>query len=325
MNHMVPAVESKALKVLFLSQRFLCPMDTGRKLRTGKMLEKLSRIFEITLVSNVESPKDDVYLGEMKNLCHQFQPVPWKEVKKYTFAFYLRLFRQMFSRYPVSVLNDYSRELEEQLHQLLERESFDLLICDFVQSSLNFRRIKNYKTLLFQHNVESMIVRRHVKTNGNPILKLFWWLQYVKMHRYEKLMCRTFDGVVAVSELDRECMQMQYGAPRAFTIPTGVDTEYLAPWDVEPEANRLIFVGSMDWLPNEDAILFFAQHILPRIRQVIPGVGLSVAGRNPSPHLQQKLADEPAIDLVGWVDDVRPFIARHAVYIVPLRIGGDAH
>lgn len=135
-------------------------------------------------------------------------------------------------------------------------------------------------------------------------------------------MCQTFDGVIAVSELDRQCMQVQYRAPRVFAIPTGVDTAYLAPRDDEPEANSLIFVGSMDWLPNEDAILFFAQQILPRIRRVIPDVKLSVVGRNPSPHLWQKLADEPAIDLLGWVDDVRPYIARHALCVVPLRIGG---
>ncbi len=197
-----------------------------------------------------------------------------------------------------------------------------MVICDFVQSSLNFKYIKNFKKLLFQHNVESMIIHRHIKTSRHIIMKLFWWLQYVKMYHYEKSMCRTFDGVVAVSELDREYIQTQYGAPRALSIPTGVDTDDLTPWDGEPEANRLIFVGSMDWLPNEDAILYFAQHILPRIRQVIPEVTLSVVGRNPSPHLRQKLAHEPAIDLIGWVDDVRPFIARHAVYIVPLRIGG---
>lgn len=142
------------------------------------------------------------------------------------------------------------------------------------------------------------------------------------MYRYEKALCRTFDGVVAVSELDREYMQTQYGASRTFTIPTGVDTDHLVPWEDKPEANSLIFTGSMDWLPNEDAILYFAQYILPRIRRVIPDIKLSVVGRNPSPHLRQKLAAEPAIDLVGWVDDVRPYVARHAVYIVPLRIGG---
>ncbi len=142
------------------------------------------------------------------------------------------------------------------------------------------------------------------------------------MHRHEKAMCRTFDGVVAVSELDHQYMQTQYRAPRVFAIPTGVDTEHFVPQDDEPEANSLIFVGSMDWLPNEDAVLFFAQYILPRIRRVIPDVVLSVVGRNPSPHLRQKLADESAVNLVGWVDDVRPFIARHALCVIPLRIGG---
>lgn len=205
---------------------------------------------------------------------------------------------------------------------MLEQDVFDVIICDFVQSSLNFRRIKHRKMILFQHNVESIIVRCHVKTNSNPIIKLFWWLQYIKMHRYEKLMCRSFDGVVAVSDADGQYMQTQCGAARVFTIPTGVDTQRLVPGDDEPEANRLVFVGSMDWLPNEDAILFFAQQILPRVRQVIPDIKLSVVGRNPSPHLRQELADEPAIELVGWVEDVRPFIARHALYVLPLRIGG---
>ncbi len=319
---MPPEVKAKTLKVLFLSQRFLYPMDTGGKIRTGKMLDKLSDLFEVTLVSNVESPKDDLYLGEIKNLCHQFHPVPWKEVKKYTLSFYLRLLMQMTSRYPVTVLNDYSRDIETRLHHLIAQESFDLVICDFVQSSLNFKHIKNVKTLLFQHNVESEIVNRHIKTNKNPIIKLFWWLQYVKMYRYEKAMCQKFNGVVAVSELDRQYMQTRYQAPHVFAIPTGVDTENLVPQEAEPEANSLIFTGSMDWLPNEDAILFFVQQILPRIRRVIPDVKLSVVGRNPSPYLRQKLSGEDAVDLVGWVEDVRPFIARHALYVVPLRIGG---
>ncbi len=185
-------VERKALKVLFLSQRFLYPMDTGGKIRTGKMLEKLSGIFEVTLVSNVESPKDDLYFGEIKNLCHQFHPVPWKEVKKYTLSFYLRLLTQMASRYPVTVLNDYSWDIEVRLQQLLEQESFDLIICDFVQSSLNFQHLENNKALLFQHNVESNVVYRHIITNKNPIMKLFWWLQYVKMYWYERSMCQKF-------------------------------------------------------------------------------------------------------------------------------------
>ena len=81
---MVSAGNGK-LKVLFFSQRFPFPMDTGGKIRTAKLLEKLNDLFEITLVSNVESPKDDQYLDQVEKLCVKFHPVPWKEAKKYSF------------------------------------------------------------------------------------------------------------------------------------------------------------------------------------------------------------------------------------------------
>ena len=80
---MTESAGKKRLKILFFSQRFPYPMDTGGKIRTGKLLEQLKDIFDITLVSNVESPKDDQYLDQIKNLCAEFHPVPWKETKKY--------------------------------------------------------------------------------------------------------------------------------------------------------------------------------------------------------------------------------------------------
>ena len=85
------------MKILFLSQRFLLPMDTGGKIRTGKILEQLSKINDITLISNVESPKDDLYLPQIKNLCTEFVAVPWKEMRKYSVKFYISLFFKMFS------------------------------------------------------------------------------------------------------------------------------------------------------------------------------------------------------------------------------------
>ena len=316
------ASDIRKLNVLFLSKRFLYPMDTGAKIRTGKMLEKLSSRFEITLVSSVESPQDDAYLDEVHHLCAAFYPVSWTEVKKYSFKFYVQIFLRMFSRYPITVLNDWDRKIQAQLAGLLEQEKFDLLICDFVQSSLNVRRLHRYPTLLFQHNVEAVIARRHYEMAANPLMKLFWWLQYAKMHRYEQRACHRFGGVVAVSELDQTYMQQHYHTDRVWTIPTGIDTEYFAPLEMERDDPSLIFTGSMDWLPNEDAMLFFAEHILDQIQQDIPDIKISVVGRNPSRHLQHKLARFPAIRVVGWVDDVRPHISRHTVYIVPLRIGG---
>ena len=311
------------LSVLFFSQRFPLPMDTGGKIRTGKMLQYLREVFDITLICNVDSPKDDQFLDQVQNLCSEFHSVPWKELGKYSLGFYLRVLARMWSRYPVAVQNDYTKELESKIESLVGAKSYDLLICDFLQPTLNFRNVmKGQRTLLFQHNVESLIVKRHYETASNVLMKLFWYGQWKKMVKYEKMMCRCFDGVVTVSENDKALLENEFGAENVFAIPTGVDTSYFSPNGLRPDPNSLIYVGSMDWLPNEDAMMFFAEQILPIIKQKVPEVKLTIVGRNPSDALAHIGKRYPEVTIVGRVDDVRPYVRQHCVFIVPLRIGG---
>lgn len=311
------------MKILFLSQRFLLPMDTGGKIRTGKLLAQLSEANEITLVSNVESPKDDPYLPEMKKLCHRFVRVPWKETSKHSRFFLLRLLWQMISLYPVSVLNDYSSKLRQAVERECRDSKYDLMVCDFVQSALNVRNIKGLPVVLFQHNVESIILKRHVEQTKNVLAKLFWWLQWKKMHRFEGRACRSFDSVVAVSDLDAAEFVRLYAAKNVSTISTGIDTSHFAPLpDVSEEPNSLVFCGSMDWLPNEDAMIFFFREIMPLLGKGFPDLRLTIVGRNPSPSFRKLAKSYPGVTLTGWVDDTRPYIARSAIFIVPIRVGG---
>ena len=130
--------------------------------------------------------------------------------------------------------------------------------------------------------------------------------------------------VLAVSQADGETFERLY--PGALTGPahvvkTGVDTTYFTPVDTVQRRAHLVFTGSMDWLPNEDAMLYFARDILPRIRAAEPDVTLSIIGRAPTPAVRQLAALE-GIEVTGAVDDVRPHVAAGSVYVVPLRIGG---
>ena len=313
---------SKRLKVLFFSQRFPYPMDTGGKIRTGKLLEQLKNVFDITLVSNVESPKDDRYLDRVKNLCTIFHPVPWKEVRKYTFRFYLRLLKSLFSRYPYTVINDYSKEIERVLLQHTTSERFDLLICDFLQPTLNFKRLTGVPTLLFQHNIESVIPRRHYEISRNPLAKLFWWIQWRRMERYERDTCHRFSATMTVSETDKKCLEEKFGADNVYAIPTGVDTDYFTPSKQDTTDNNLVFVGSLDWLPNEDAILFFIRNVFSEVKSRVPGVTFTVVGRNPSAFLLKELKVRSDVIVTGRVEDVRPYIASSALFVLPLRVGG---
>ena len=310
------------LEVLFFSQRFPYPLDTGGKIRTAKILEQLKNVFDITLVSNMESAQDNQYLEQVRNLCAEFRPVPWKEARKYTFRFYVKLFRAMFSRYPFTVINDYSRDLESVLCHLTISKPIDLLICDFLQPSLNVRLLKGIPMLLFEHNIESVIPRRHFETARNAFARLFWWLQWRKMERYEKEACKLFTGVVVVSEKDKEILIDQFDARNVHAIPTGVDTKFFAPQEEKIKPNSIIFTGSMDWLPNEDAILFFVRDILRTVKQQIKEVTFTIVGRRPSRYLLKRLNSYPEVTVTGWVDDIRPYISSHMVYVIPLRIGG---
>lgn len=311
------------LKILFLSQRFLFPMDTGGKIRTGKILEQLKHRASLTVISNVESPKDDQYLPEMQRLCDKFIPVPWKEMERYTLKFYLKLLVQSFSRYPINVLNDYSTDLEKAVLNELKNEQYDLAICDFLQSTLNFRNVDSgIPTLLFQHNVEADITRRHLERAENIVEKIFWGLQHRRMLRHEGEMCRKFDGTVAVSATDKQRMEEYYSATRVFDIPTGVDTDFFQPNPEIEEKQQLVFTGSMDWLPNEDAMIYFIESVLPLIQKEAPQTSLVIVGRKPTPAIQKLIEGRSDITLTGWVEDTRPYIAESAVFIVPIRIGG---
>lgn len=311
------------MKLLFLSQRFLLPMDTGGKIRTGNILQQLSKDHDITLISNVEQPKDTPYLPEMERFCQTFIPVPWKETPKYSARFFFLLALRMFSPYPVNVLNDYSRRLRQTVEETSQKETFDAAVCDFVQSALMFKNIDHLRTVLFQHNVESQIMTRHVEQSANPAMKLFWRLQRKKMLWFEKKACQKFDAVIAVSEQDKKTFEVLYGLDNVRTIPTGVDVDFFAS-DVETpiKANSLTFCGSMDWLPNEDAMIFFIKEVLPLIKEKKPDVSLTIIGRNPSSNLKNLMKTRQEVVLTGWVEDTRPHIAESQVVIVPIRIGG---
>jgi glycosyltransferase involved in cell wall biosynthesis len=101
-----------------------------------------------------------------------------------------------------------------------------------------------------------------------------------------------------------------------------VDTAYFTPTpDDAVRPGHLVFVGSMDWMPNDDAVLFFCREVLPRVRAVEPGVTLSIVGRAPTAAVR-RLAEQQGIEVTGRVDDVRGYRAAACAEIVPLRVGG---
>jgi glycosyltransferase involved in cell wall biosynthesis len=102
-------------------------------------------------------------------------------------------------------------------------------------------------------------------------------------------------------------------------IPTGVDTEYFQPSPEPEQPDTTVFTGSMDWMPNEDGVIYFVEKILPLIHRDIPNAAFWAVGRRP-PRRVQALASGNVI-VTGAVDDIRPYLGKAAVCVVPLRSG----
>jgi polysaccharide biosynthesis protein PslH len=323
-----------SMRILWLNANLLLPLDKGGKLRTWHLMRHLARRHEITYLSFADPSQRRADYDGMSEVCSRLETVPRTEVGKDGWRFRAGALAHLLDPVPYAVGKYRSREYRRRLQTLLSNERFDLLVCDFLVPVVNLPSRLPCPAVLFTHNVEAEIWRRHREASAG-LKRALMGTQYRRMLRFEERALSRFDLVLAVSESDGSTLQRLYGggndgkggrssgleAP-IYVVPTGVDTYYFSPMpEVPVEPRHLVFTGSMDWLPNEDAIVHFFRQILPRIRKEEPGVTLSIVGRAPTPPVR-RLAGTPGVEVTGRVEDVRPHIARAAVYVVPLRIGG---
>jgi sugar transferase (PEP-CTERM/EpsH1 system associated) len=332
------------MRILWLKSDLLLPLDKGGKLRTWHLMRHLARRHEITYLAFKAPDQPAADVEGMKEVAARVETVTRSEPAKGTLRFYVDAALHLLDPLPYAVGKYRSSEYRRTLASLLAEERFDLIVCDFLFPAVNLPKRLPCPAVMFTHNVESEIWRRHAETKSGLVGRLLYGAQFRRMLRYERRTLARFDGILAVSDADRETFACLYPGAIAqpiHVVPTGVDTEYFAPSAVshqrsalshqrsalsQPSAtshqpSNLIFTGSMDWLPNEDAMVYFCRDVLPAIRAEVPDATLTIVGRMPTPAVK-RLAEERGVTVTGRVDDVRPYMRDAAVYIVPLRIGG---
>src|SRR5215207_3351625 len=243
------------MRILWLKTELLHPVDKGGRIRTYQMLRELKKEHHITYLCLDDGAADSDALKKADEYAHKVITVPHKTSEKFTTAFYLELVRNLRSPLPYALEKYVSLEFRKAIESLAGSGEFDLLICDFLAPAVNVPSNLAIPSLLFQHNVEAMIWRRHYEIAKNPVKKSYFELQWKRMQRFERESCRRFGHVVAVSEEDAEVMRREYGVSSISHVPTGVDTEYFASTGNQAASGReVVFTGSMDWLPNEDGV-----------------------------------------------------------------------
>jgi glycosyltransferase involved in cell wall biosynthesis len=277
---------------------------------------------EIHAVSLAEQERDSDGIREMSRIFASYTPVYWKEHLKYSPRFYLELAGGQLNPLPYFIAKCRTPEFTRALAKLADGNKFDLLFCDFLQSAAAGLELAIRPRVVFEHNVEYLLRKRQWQAEEMPLKKIIFAREWKKTQKIEERICNSFDRVIAVSDDDRQEFEKSFGVHNVSIIPTGVDCDYFKPLAMSPQPGRLVFVGSMDWYPNEDGMKWFLKEVYPRIRRAVPTSSLTIVGRNPSPALSAIAGAETRVALTGRVEDVRPYISEAEVVVVPLRVGG---
>ncbi|MBA4150062.1 MAG: glycosyltransferase [Verrucomicrobia bacterium] len=313
------------LRILWLKTGPLHPLDTGGKIRTYNMLRQLKSRNEVHYLALSPEGTDQKILKLAGDYSQKQFWIPWKETSKRSPKFFLELAMNLFSRLPYVIVKYQSGKMADRIAELDRFGNYDLIICDFLTPSINLFQNGKTKTpvLLFQHNVESVIWKRLFEKASNPLKKTYFRNQWRRMLAFEKEASQKCDGVVAVSEEDARLFREELVLNNVLgAVPTGVDVKFFSQVKGERKTRSIVFLGSMDWMPNIDAVEFFASEIFPLVKQKYPETKFTIVGRNPPEKVRRLAAMDPDIHVTGTVDDVRPFVAEAEVMIVPLRVGG---
>src|SRR5579863_2024021 len=270
-----------SLRILWVKANKLLPAHSGGDIRSYSILRQLASHHELVFFSYYGGERDPAY---EKEVAQQFpgaiclstggrdSTTLWR-----SFDYLLRL----PLRVPYAVSRFQSTRVQEMLATWFLEKRFDVAVCDFLDAAVNLPKRLTIPTVLFQHNVESEIWRRHALTQSNPARRLLYRVEFNKMFRYEQNEIKRFDHVIAVSEHDRELMSGWIPASRIAVVPTGVDLQQFQP-DVSSRSveSLVLFVGAMDWEPNIDAAEYFCREIWPLIQAKAPKARFRIMGRN---------------------------------------------
>ena len=303
------------MRVLFLTPRLPYPPNRGGEITVYNFLRVLSRAHELSLVSFYDRAHELSYRPELERFCRDVEMVrrPGKFAPRV-------VARTAFGPRSYAVERHASPAFAAAVRRSIARVPPDVVQIETFMMGQYRGETSGIVSVLDMHNVTWRVWDRQAHVTP-------WWLrpavrlQAARMRRDEIAVCRAVDVVAPVSDADRAELHAVAGNDiRCTVVRPGVDCELLTPPTRVERGPELLFVGSMSYVPNIDAVEFFCTDILPRVAAVVPDVHLSIVGANPPPAVQ-RLAG-PRVTVTGFVPDVRPYYAGARAVVVPLRVGG---
>lgn len=304
------------MRVLFVSRWFPFPSDNGSRIRIYNLIKQLSRRHEITLLSFTQDVVSEERVKAMLKHCRAVHTVPWHPYCPTR----LRAMLGYFSPVPRSMVDTYSPEMRELVRQTAAEGVFDVGIASQISSAPYVAPLEKMPRLF--EEVELTALWAQYLTQEDAWRRFRYGLTWWKTTHYVRRLLRQFDGCTVASEQERaNVLAVAPDYQRVVIVPNGVDVDFYSGNLGTPEPDTLIFSGALTYSANFDAMRFFLEKVFPLIKSQRPNVSLYITGQTKGVALD-RLPLSNGVTFTGYLDDVRPTIARSWACVVPLRVGG---
>jgi len=311
---------SVARRVLWISPKLPFPLLSGDKIRQYNLIRRLAAKHSVHLIAFIERPEDREFVPALQKYCECVTVVPLP----LRWPLPVRTLVALDPRTPFSARRCESPLLRRAITQATSETAFDVVQIEHIHMAQYFSSVapgSRAAKILTLHNVDSLLTARCGAVEPLALKRLYWQFESKKFARLEQRWLHSLDAVITMSEQDREFVARTVPGSKPVTVDNGVDVEE---YDIGSGVNReqsVVFTGSLSYPPNADGVNFFLKLVWPLVRSAVPQAACNIVGRDPS-HALMAQSGKDGIVVTGPVEDVRPYLARAGVVVVPLRAGG---
>jgi len=301
------------VRILYVCHRFPFPPKRGGKIRPFNMIRHLSARHEVHVASIARSIQE---AQEGEGLAAHCASYDIGRVSNPVQT--MRMVLRLPTVTPSSIGYFHSPQLAQRIDALLASTRFDLIFVHCSSVAPYVENVRGTPKILDFGDMDSQKWLEYARFKPFP-LSLGYRLEGAKMERAEKRLARHFDLCTATTRAEWETFECYRTGVASDWFPNGVDGEYFAPSGEAYDADTIVFVGRMDYYPNQECMFDFCARTLPLLHARRPSLKLMIVGADPSPRVR-RLGELPGVSVTGSVADVRPYLHRSALMIAPLNI-----
>lgn len=301
------------MRILFLSHRFPYPPDFGSKVRAFNAIRHLGREHELTVLSMVRSDAEAAGAAGIAPFCRNHRAFRVDNVVQAA-----KIAATLPSLVSATEVFFHSAAMQREVDRQLVRRSFDFVFVHCSAAGRYVERFDELPKLIDFCDVDSRKWFDYAEHKPWPLSLGYVWEAW-RVQRTERRLARCFDQVTVATQGEALALAEVGVNERVDWFVNGVDLDYFQPVAEPCDEAVISFVGRMDYFPNEQCMVDFCANVWPALRRARPGLKLQIVGAAPTARVLA-LARIEGVVVTGAVPDVRPFVRRSALTVVPLKI-----